>query len=93
MFAMYNHVMEVSVSELRQRLKSYIQAAQAGTRILITDRGQPAARLVGVDGRDSLERWRAEGLVVRSRAPRKSRMTGAKRLAARGSVADLVERR
>lgn len=36
------------VSELKARLSRYLAAVAAGEEVLITDRGRPVARLVGV---------------------------------------------
>ena len=81
--------MEVTVSELRRRLKLCIEEAQAGRPVLITDRGRPAAKLIAAES----DRWRSEGLTTSRRQPLKSKMTGAKRVPTHGSVADLIQRR
>ena len=37
---------EIGIRELRQHASRYVQAAQAGETITVTDRGTPVARLV-----------------------------------------------
>jgi len=42
--------MEIGVRELKARLSHYLRLAQAGERIVVTERGMPSALLVGVKG-------------------------------------------
>lgn len=41
--------MDVAVSELRANLKTYVDRARSGERVVVTERGVPVARLVPVD--------------------------------------------
>jgi len=81
--------MEVGVRELRNQLSRWIDAAQAGEEIVITERGRPVARLGPADGSTKLERLIAEGLVQPPRAPRQP-AADFKPVRARGSVSALV---
>jgi prevent-host-death family protein len=45
----------VSVGRLKARLSEYLRRAKAGERVLVTDRGRPVARLVGLEGDRALE--------------------------------------
>jgi prevent-host-death family protein len=40
----------VAVSELRRKLSQYLMAVQAGEELLVTDRGEPVARIVPISG-------------------------------------------
>jgi prevent-host-death family protein len=40
--------LNVGVRELKSRLSEYLRRAQAGQSVLVTDRGQPVARIVPV---------------------------------------------
>jgi prevent-host-death family protein len=80
---------DVAISELRAKLKDFIERAKTGERIVVTDRGVPVARLVSADHEELLERLEREGLVTRAKRP-KSRTSKARRVKASGPVADLV---
>ena len=45
----------VSVGRLKARLSEYLRRAKVGTGVVVTDRGRPVARLVGLDGDGVLE--------------------------------------
>jgi prevent-host-death family protein len=50
----------VSVGRLKARLSEYLRRGRAGDDVVITDRGKPVARLVGLEG-DAVLEERAEG--------------------------------
>jgi prevent-host-death family protein len=52
----------VSVARLKARLSEYLRQVRAGEAVVVTDRGKPVARLVGLEGASALE-GRAEELV------------------------------
>lgn len=52
----------VSIGRLKARLSEYVRQAKAGEAILVTDRGTPVARLVGLGEERALE-GRASELV------------------------------
>ncbi|TFH66284.1 MAG: type II toxin-antitoxin system prevent-host-death family antitoxin [Gemmatimonadales bacterium] len=54
----------VSVGRLKARLSEYLRRAKAGEGVLVTDRGRPVARLVGLESDRALEGRAAE--LVRS---------------------------
>jgi prevent-host-death family protein len=82
-------LVDVAISDLRANLKTYIERAAAGERVVVTDRGIPVARLVGADHEELLDRLVREGRVTRAARP-KSRASKARRVRASGPVADLV---
>jgi prevent-host-death family protein len=81
--------LEVGVRELRGELKRWLALVRGGQEIVITERGRPIARLVGVEGTGGLNRLVSAGLVRLPSTPRRS-AGGIERVKARGSVADLV---
>jgi prevent-host-death family protein len=50
----------VSVGRLKARLSEYLRRAKAGNDVVVTDRGKPVARLVGLEGDSALEGRLAE---------------------------------
>jgi prevent-host-death family protein len=56
--------MDVGVRELKQRLSEYLERAERGEVIRVTDRGRPKAMLGPLPGRLSLEEGIAEGWVT-----------------------------
>ena len=55
--------MEVGVRELRDNLSRYLVRARAGEEIVVTNRGQPIARIVPVGAERVLDRLIADGVV------------------------------
>lgn len=53
--------MDVGVRELKQRLSEYLDRAEKGESIRVTDRGRPKAILGPVPGRARIEQGIAEG--------------------------------
>ena len=45
----------VSVGRLKARLSEFLRRAKAGEDMVVTDRGRPVARLVGLEGESALE--------------------------------------
>lgn len=81
---------EVGVAQLRRELKDWLDRAQSGDEVVITERGRPVARLSGIDVAPLLDHLTERGQI--SGAPRTARPTarGRKRVKAEGSVAELV---
>ena len=85
---LYTLGMDVAVSELRANLSNYLERAEAGEEIVVTDRGRPVARVVGVGLTPALERLREEGLIgLPPSRPRRKLHNG---VHANGSVAEYV---
>lgn len=80
---------EVGVRELHDQLSRYLHHVGSGGEVVVTVRGRRVARLSGVGSTDPLADLRARGLV---RDPQQTRraMSGRSRLAALGSVSELV---
>ena len=56
--------MDVGVRELKQRLSEYLDRAERGEIIRVTDRGRPKATLGPLPGRLRLEEGIAEGWIT-----------------------------
>lgn len=82
--------MDVGVTELRARLSDWLAKAAEGDEIVITDRGVPVARLVGVDATPTLVRLTEAGVISRPGTTVRPRARGRKRPRARRPVADHV---
>jgi prevent-host-death family protein len=83
---------EVGVTELRRDLKRWLSLAQGGEEVLVTDRGTPVARLIGVSEPSALERLQAAGRIS---APRTARVHAGGTARVRGGPASelVVEER
>ena len=87
---MYTDGMDVGVTELRAHLSEWLDRARAGGDVVITDRGVPVARLVGLESTSTLERLTAEGVIGRAAASRRPVAAGRSRPLPRRPVSDLV---
>jgi len=56
--------MDVGIRELKAALSEYVKRASRGQQILITDRGRPVARLVGLGGISMVDRGIEEGWIT-----------------------------
>lgn len=83
-------VVEVAVSELRANLRAWLDRARQGEEVVVTERGLPVARLLGVDTAAKLERLTVEGVIGRPVQGNRPLATAGRRPRARRSVADLV---
>jgi prevent-host-death family protein len=81
---------EVGVAQLRRELKDWLERAQSGDEVVITDRGRPVARLTGIDTGSLLDRLADEGRLSRTPAAARPPARGRRRVDARGDVAALV---
>jgi prevent-host-death family protein len=57
--------MDVAITDLRAHLSEWLDRARAGSEVVITDRGVPVARLLGLAATATLERLTAEGVIGR----------------------------
>ena len=87
---MYAFGMDVAVSDLRAHLSEWLERARSGEDVVVTDRGVPVVRLVGVSAATTIERLTSEGVIARPAAPGRPQATGGRRVRATGPVADLV---
>ena len=87
---MYSEHMDVAVSELRAHLSRWIDAARDGDDVVITDRGTPVARIVGLDATSVIDRLSADGVISRPARSGRPVAGGRRRPTPKRSVADLV---
>lgn len=82
--------MDVAISELRANLKSYVDRARAGERVVVTERGVPVARLGPAEEESLLDRLEREGVVTRATTPKRGARTYGRPVKAKGSVSELL---
>ena len=82
--------MDVAVSELRANLRAWLDRAKVGDDVVVTDRGIPVARLVGVEAVGVIEQLERDGVLARPATAHRPRATGRPRVASSGSVSDLI---
>lgn len=87
---MYTEKVNVSITELRAHLSEWLEQARAGEEIIVTDRGVPIARLLGIDSSSVLERLTLEGVISRPVLTERIKARGRRKPTASSSVADLV---
>ncbi len=81
--------MDVAVTELRAHLSDWVEHARTEGAVVITDRGVPVARLVGIDSVDTLERLATDGVISRATTSR-PKASGRSRPKPRRPVSDRV---
>ena len=82
--------MDVAVSQLRGHLSEWIDRVRNGTEVVVTDRGTPVARIVGLDSTPALERLTAQGIVGRPAEPVRPVAGERRRPTPKRPVADIV---
>lgn len=82
--------MDVAVTELRANLSAWLGRAADGEEVVVTERGTPVVRLVGIDTAPTLERLTEEGVISRPPDPIRPRATGRRRPRSGRPVADIV---
>jgi len=82
--------MDVAVTEFRAHLSGWLARVREGDEIVVTDRGVPVARLLGVDATANLERLTQEGVIARPDQPARPTARGRRRPRPKNPVADRV---
>lgn len=72
----YNQSTDVTVTDLRAHLSTWLDRARGGDDVVITDRGVPVARLTGLATVATIERLTAEGLISRPATAKRPRASG-----------------
>lgn len=80
--------MDVGIRELKAKLSEYLDRAERGEIIRVTDRGKPKAMLTPLPGRLRVEAGIAEGWITPARSA--SPPSKGRRFKARGSVAEAI---
>src|SRR5262245_63156105 len=86
---LYSGAMEVPVSDLRANLRHYIDEVRDGAELIVTERGLPVARILGVDATPAYERLIKEG-VIGLPENRGRRHAARPTLRAKESISDIV---
>jgi prevent-host-death family protein len=87
---MYIIEVDVPVTELRAHLSEWLERVRGGEEVVITDRGVPVARMLGLDATTTLQRLTAEGVIGRDASARRPVAAGAVRPRPRRPVSDHV---
>jgi prevent-host-death family protein len=82
--------MDVAVSELRAHLSHWIERVRAGDEVVVTERGVPVARILGLTTTPALELLTQQGVIARPALRGRPRATGRARPRSRRPVADVV---
>lgn len=82
--------MDVPVSDLRAHLSEWLERARGGEEVVVTERGLPVARLLGISAAATLERLVADGVIGRAERTQRTIATGRSRPRPRRSVSALV---
>ena len=80
--------MTVGIRELKAKLSEYVSRAASGEQIVVTDRGKPVARLVGLEGASMIERGIEEGWITPAS---RTGLEPPVRFSAKRSVADVLD--
>lgn len=82
--------MDVAISDLRAHLSDWLERAREGNEVVITDRGIPVARLLGVHAASILDRLTAEGAIGRPKGAQRPTASGRPRPPSRRPIAEIV---
>ena len=82
--------MDVAVSDLRAHLSEWLKRAREGEELVVTDRGVPVARLLGITATAALERLAAEGVIGRPERAQRTIASGRSRPRPRKGVSARV---
>lgn len=80
----------MAISQLRAELATWVEKARAGEEVVITERGTPVARLVGVESASLLEQLTAQGVIGAAGASSRPRARHAERVRGIEPVSPLV---
>lgn len=87
---MYIRNMDVPVTELRAHLSDWLDRVRGGEEVIVTDRGVPVVRMLGMSATATLQRLAADGVIGRDASARRPVATGRARPRPRRPVSDVV---
>lgn len=87
---LYSVHMDVPVSDLRAHLSEWLDRVRGGEEVVVTDRGIPVVRLLGITATATMERLAAEGVIGRAERAHRATATGRTRPRPRHPVSELV---
>lgn len=62
--------MDVAITDLRAHLSDWLTRVREGEELVVTDRGLPVARIIGIDAVPLMERLIAQGVIARPKNPK-----------------------
>jgi len=87
---MYIKGMDVPVTELRAHLSDWLDRVRGGEEVVVTDRGVPVARLLGMSATAALQRLAADGVIGTDVSARRPVASGRARPHPRRPVSDII---
>lgn len=87
---MYTLGMDVAVTELRASLSHWLDRVSDGEEVVVTERGVPVARIIGIDAMSTLEALTARGVIARPASPHRTKAAGRKLPRAGQPLSELV---
>jgi len=82
--------MDVAISDLRAHLSEWLERVRAGEEVVVTERGVPVARVLGIHSSEMIERLTSEGVIARPVQSQRPTVSGRSRPGPRRPVADYV---
>jgi prevent-host-death family protein len=82
--------MDVPVTELRTHLSEWLERVRGGEEVVVTDRGVPVARLLGMSATATLQRLADDGVIGRVASTRRPTATGRPLPTSRRPVSDII---
>jgi prevent-host-death family protein len=82
--------MDVAVSTFRAHLGDWLDRAQRGEEVVVTERGVPIVRVVALTSTPAVERLVRDGVIAKPTGAGRPEARRHRRVASRGSVAELV---
>ena len=80
------------MSELRANLSHYIDEVRDGAELIVTERGMPVARILGIDAIPAYERLVKEGIIGLPENPGPRRRAVRPTLRADKPISDIIRR-
>ena len=82
--------MDVAATELRRSLRHWLDRVRDGDEVVVTERGVPVARIIGIDSVSAIEALTASGVIARPARLDRPRTSGKERPQPRRPVSELV---
>lgn len=82
--------MDVAVTDLRTHLSHWIAQVRDGHEIVVTERGVPVARMLGLTTTTTLEQLTQQGVISTPRRTNRPPAAGRRRPRAARSISDIV---
>lgn len=88
---LYTGFMDVPVTELRKHLSAWLDRVGDGDEVVVTDRGVPVARIVGLDTTHTIDELTKQGVIAPpAQSGPRPKASGRRRPRSGRPVADIV---